>query len=105
MFLFSTSLSFLKEFRAEPSRFGEPKVDRELEKVEINFIAPWEWEIASPSLLSAEALRQLFYSIYHQLNYLFDYLDYHIKFQDPNFSLDANKFQAYFSLVKSTSFF
>ena len=105
MFLSSTSLYFLKEFRVECSRFGGQKVDSELEKVEINFISPWEWEIVAPGLLSAEALRQLFYSIYHRLNYLFDYLDYRIKIQVPNSLLDTNKFQAYFSFVNSTLFF
>lgn len=105
MFPSSTPLSFLKKFRAEHSQFGGQKVDSELEKVEINFLAPWEWEIVAPSLLSVEALRQLFYSIYHRLNYLFDYLDYRLKVQVPNSSLDTNKFQAYFSLVKSTFFF
>ncbi|MCE8159113.1 MAG: PHP domain-containing protein [Candidatus Moeniiplasma glomeromycotorum] len=105
MFPSSVPLSFLKEFRAEHSQFGGQKVDSELEKVEINFLAPWEWEIVVPSLLSVEALRQLFYSIYHRLNYLFDYLDYRLKVQAPNSSLDTNKFQAYFSLVKSTFFF
>jgi hypothetical protein len=42
MFPSSTALSFLKEFRAEHSRFGGQKMDSELEKVEINFLAPWE---------------------------------------------------------------
>src|SRR4051794_23825790 len=99
MFLSSIYLSSLKEFRAERSQFGGQKADSELEKVEINFITPWEWEIVVPGLLSVEALRQLFYSIYNQLNYLFDYLDYHIKVQVPNSSLDTDKLQAYFSFV------
>lgn len=105
MFPSSTSLSFLKEFRVERSQFRGQKVDSELEKVEINFITSREWEITAPGLLSVEALRKLFYSLYHQLNYLFDYLDYRIKVQVSNSSLDTNKFQAYFSFVKSTFFF
>jgi len=42
MFFSSIPLSFLKEFRAECSQFGGQKVNSELEKMEFNFIAPWE---------------------------------------------------------------
>ena len=101
----SVPLSFLKEFRAEIGQFEESRVDSELEKVEINFTSPWEWEIVTPNLLSVEALRQLLYPIYHQLNYLFSYLDYRIKVQETNLTLNQNEFQTYFALVKSTLFF
>ena len=104
MFPFLVPLYFLKDFREEQGRFEEQEVDSELAKIEINFISPWEWEISVPALLSPKALHRLFYSLYHYLNYLFDYLDYRIKVQESRLSFDKHKIEAYFSFIKSTPF-
>ncbi|KLL02008.1 MAG: DNA polymerase III subunit alpha [Mycoplasmataceae bacterium RC_NB112A] len=105
MFPFLIPLSSLKEFGAERSQRREQKSNDELSKVEFIFISPREWEITTPNLLSVEVLQNLFYSLYHQLNYLFKYLDCRVKVKTTNPPLDQNKIQACFSFIKSTLFF
>ncbi|CAI2167672.1 18440_t:CDS:10 [Funneliformis geosporum] len=73
-------------------------------KVENNFSTSGCWEITVPSLLSAETLGKLLYSIYNKLNYLFDFLDFQIRFKEPNLVINEDTIKEYFSLICTTPF-
>ena len=90
-----------------PNLFQElqiDKADKNLDQIDLNFSLPFGLEILFPSLLPAEALGKLLYSIHNKLNYLFDYLDYHIVIKEPSSKIYKSTIEEYFSLVCSTPF-
>jgi hypothetical protein len=71
----------------------------ETNNIEISSPAPFYLEIRTPHLISTELIGKLFYSIYNQAKYLFDYFDYQVKVGEENPKIDKKIIQEYFSLI------
>src|SRR5215216_786634 len=54
-------------------------------------------EINASSFLKIENLGRTFYSLYNELFYLFNYLDYQVKF--PSFEMNKTELQNYFKFL------
>ena len=90
-------LNLLKELEIE-------EMDKDLGRATFAFSAPLGLEITTSDFLSAKSLGKLFYLLYNKLNYLFDYLDYHVKVAKEISEVSKNTVQEYFFLICSTPF-
>src|SRR4051812_36311818 len=88
----SFSLLPLAETNQKNSEFKDKKIEL------VSFPDTLSLEIASFSYLEIEELEKIFYSLYNKLFYLFNYLDYRVKFSSfPE--IDKSKLQIYLNFL------